>query len=89
MELVKKSNFGDKEGEIFWRRGDLKISFQKLKISFRGILFPPPAVSVGRFSAFPRSTPDRKRNKSRHLRTFEPANAINPGIPGLEIPQTQ
>lgn len=89
MELVKKSNFGDRGGRIFWCRGKSKISFQKLKISFRGILFPPPAVSVCRFSPLPRSTPDRKRNKSRHLRIFKPANAINPGIPGLEIPQTQ
>lgn len=66
-----------------------KSNFYVLEISFRGKLFPPPAVSVGKNSAFPRTTPDRKRNKSGHLRTCEPANAINPGIPGLEIPQTQ
>lgn len=78
MDLVKKSNFGV--------RGEGKKRIRNFR--FGGNCSQAPRGSVGRFRHFPEPSP-RKRNKSGHLRTSGLANAINPGIPGLENPQTQ
>ena len=69
MELVKKSNFGEWEGKVFLEKKRIR------KFRFGGNCSQPPAVSVGRVSAFPKNP--------------APANAINPGICGLANPQTQ